>query len=258
MAHHITTLAPAGGGGAPPLSPICRERFVASVPMLAAMPEAIEKSIEHTLLRATATPGEVAVLCREAREHGFHGVCVNPILVSLAARELADSSCCVVTVVAFPLGASVPAVAAAAARQAVVDGAAEIDMVIPIGLALVGDDAAVSRSVATVREAIPDHTLKVILETGHFPPERIRELGRLALAAGADFLKTSTGFGPRGASVEDVKLLVEAGAGRAGVKAAGGIRTAPAARAMLAAGATRIGTSAGVAIVTAPSGSSSP
>ena len=213
------------------------------------MSEAIAKTIEHTLLTAAATPGEIAQLCREAAEHGFHGVCVNPILVPLAAGELLGASPCVVSVVAFPLGATVPAVAAAAARQAVADGATEIDMVIPVGLALVGDDAAVTRSVTAVREAIPGQTLKVILETGHFPAERIVALGRLAVAAGADFLKTSTGFGPRGATVEDVRLLVEAAEGRAGVKAAGGIRSAEAARALLEAGASRLGTSAGVAIV---------
>jgi len=207
-------------------------------------------AIEHTLLRAAATPGEIAQLCREAKQHGFHGVCVNPLLVRLAAEELAGDSPCVVSVVAFPLGATVPAVAAAEARQAVQDGADEIDMVIPIGLALVGDDAAVTRSVAAVREVVPEKPLKVILETGHFPVERIRSLACAVLEGAPDFLKTSTGFGPRGASVDDVRLLVESAEGRARVKAAGGIRTAAAAQAMIAAGAARLGTSSGIAIVT--------
>ena len=214
------------------------------------MSDVLAPAIEHTLLRAAATPGEIAQLCREAKQHGFRGVCVNPLLVRLAAQELVGASPCVISVVAFPLGATVPAVAAAEARQAVEDGADEIDMVIPIGLALVGDDAAVTRSVAAVREAVPEKPLKVILETGHFPAERIRSLARAVLAGAPDFLKTSTGFGPRGASVDDVKLLVEIAEGRAQVKAAGGIRTAAVARAMLAAGATRLGTSSGIAIVT--------
>ncbi len=218
--------------------------------MLRPMSEVIAKTIEHTLLRAAATPDEIARLCSEAREHGFHGVCVNPLFVPHAVAALQGASPCVVTVVAFPLGATVPTVAAAAARQAVADGAAEIDMVIPVGLALAGDDAAVSGAVAAVRDAIPDHPLKVILETGHFPPERILALGRLVVGAGADFLKTSTGFGPRGATVADVKLLAEAAAGRAGVKAAGGIRSRETALELLAAGASRLGTSAGVAIAT--------
>jgi deoxyribose-phosphate aldolase len=213
------------------------------------MDEDIARTIEHTSLKATATPGEIAALCAEAKSHGFFGVCVNPLMVALAAQELADAEPRVISVVAFPLGATVPAVAAAEARQAVAHGAAEIDMVIPVGLALVGDDAAVTRSVAAVREAVPEAKLKVILETGHFPAERILEIGRAAMQASPDYLKTSTGFGPRGATLDDVALLREATDGQAGVKAAGGIRSADDARALLEAGATRLGTSRGVAIV---------
>jgi deoxyribose-phosphate aldolase len=214
------------------------------------MPRDLAPTIEHTLLQAAATPAEVATLCREAREHGFHGVCVNPLLVRCAAEALADASPCVVSVVAFPLGATVPEVAAAEARRAVADGAREIDLVIPMGLALAGDHAAVTRAVSAVRESIPNHPLKVILETGHFTDEQIVKVGRAAMAAGPDFLKTSTGFGPRGATVRDVELLLEAAAGRAAVKAAGGVRTVETARALLDAGATRLGTSSGVALVT--------
>ena len=213
------------------------------------MNEDLAAAIEHTLLRATATPDEIRRLCAEARIHGFCGVCVNPRFVALAARELADVPPRVVTVVAFPLGASVPEVAAFEAQRAIADGADELDLVIPIGEALGGDLEAVARAVGTVREATRGATLKVILETGCFTESQLDAVARAALCAAPDFLKTSTGFGPRGASVEDVRTLVALGAGRTQVKAAGGIRSAADARALLAAGATRLGTSSGVALV---------
>ncbi len=204
--------------------------------------------IEHTLLRADATPAAVEHLCDEAIEWGLLGVCVAPLHVARAAARLGSAGPRVVTVVGFPLGATVPDVMATEARRAVADGAAEIDMVIPIGLGLAGELDAVRAAVATVRAAVPERTLKVILETGHFAPEPLRALAREVIAARPDFLKTSTGFGPRGATVADVALLVDCGGGRVGVKAAGGIRTAADARALVAAGATRIGTSNGAAI----------
>jgi deoxyribose-phosphate aldolase len=204
--------------------------------------------VEHTLLRPEATPDQVDRLCDEAVLHGFFGICVAPLYVARAARRLDGSAPVVVTVVGFPLGASVPAVTAAEAHRAAADGAAELDLVIPIGLALAGDLDAVRRTVAEVREAIPDRVLKVILETGHFAPAALRALARAVLAAGPDLLKTSTGFGPRGASVEDVALLAACGEGRVGVKASGGIRTLALARALVDAGATRLGTSSGPAI----------
>ncbi len=204
--------------------------------------------IEHTLLRADATPAAVERLCDEAIEWGLLGVCVAPLHVARAAARLGSEGPRVVTVVGFPLGATVPEVMATEARRAVADGAAEIDMVIPIGLGLAGELDAVRAAVATVRAAVPERALKVILETGHFAPEPLRALAREVIAAQPDFLKTSTGFGPSGATVADVALLVECGGGRVGVKAAGGIRTAADARALVAAGATRIGTSNGAAI----------
>jgi deoxyribose-phosphate aldolase len=214
----------------------------------------LASAIEHTLLSQSATRADVARLCDEAREHRFHGVCVNPLFVSEASARLQGSPVAVVTVVAFPLGAAVPELAAREAERAVRDGASELDLVIPIGLALAGDYASVRCSVAAVRSAAPTATLKVIIETGHFAPEQLAQLVPELLASGADFLKTSTGFGPRGATLEDVRLLRRLAAGRAEVKAAGGIRTADAARAMLRAGASRIGTSRGVAIVTGAEG----
>jgi deoxyribose-phosphate aldolase len=209
----------------------------------------LARTIEHTLLRASATPTEVDQLCDEAIEHGFHGVCVNPAHVSRAAGRLAGSAVRVVTVAAFPLGASVAEVAAREAEQAVVDGANEIDLVAPLGLARAGDLSSVTRFVRGVRAAVPRATLKVILETGYFPGAELEEVARAVLEAQPDFLKTCTGFGPRGATLRDVERLARVARGRAEVKAAGGIQTADQARALLAAGASRIGTSRGVAIV---------
>lgn len=214
------------------------------------MASGLADTIEHTLLRSTATPEQIELLCSEALEHGFYGVCVHPIYVALARDVLSGSSVAVVTVVAFPLGCCVPAVAAKEAELGVRDGAHELDLVIPVGLALAGRLDQVRAAVQTVRDAVPNVTLKAILETGCYAPEQLREVCRYVLEARPDFLKTSTGFGPRGASVQDVQLLAECAGGRARIKASGGIRTANAALSLLAAGASRLGTSNSVAIVT--------
>jgi len=207
------------------------------------------RAIEHTLLRASATPADVEQLAREAIEHDFWGVCVNPLHAARARSLLRGSPVRVVCPVGFPLGASVPEVVAREAERALADGADEIDMVIPLGLALGGELDAVTGAVATVRRAVGKQVLKAILETGFFGRSALEAVARAALAGGPDFLKTSTGFGPRGATVEDVELLVRWCSARARVKASGGIRTTREAKALLAAGATRLGTSAGVAIV---------
>ncbi|MGF1465548.1 MAG: deoxyribose-phosphate aldolase [Sandaracinaceae bacterium] len=212
---------------------------------------ALPRTIEHTALKATTTPADVERLVDEALTHGFVGVCVSPLHVARAAARLAGRAV-VVTVAAFPLGASHPEVSAAEARRAVDDGAGEVDLVVPIGRALAGDVDGVERTVATVRRAIGAARLKVILETAYFDVDAIRALAARAVAGGADFLKTSTGFGPRGATVEDVRLLAQEAPEGVGVKAAGGIRDRATALTMLEAGATRIGTSSGVAIM-APS-----
>jgi deoxyribose-phosphate aldolase len=203
--------------------------------------------IEHTLLRADTTPEAVDRHCLDAVEARLFAVCVSPIYVAAARRRVGEAVR-VVTVAGFPLGASTPAVKAEEARRAVEEGASEVDMVLAIGKALGGGWTDVEADIRTVRDAIPRSVLKVILETGYLDEPALRRAVEASVAAGADFVKTSTGFGPRGASVEDVRILREAARGRAQVKASGGIRTYDQALAMIAAGATRIGTSNGVEI----------
>lgn len=205
--------------------------------------------IDHTLLKATATPADIRLLCAEAREHGFYAVCVNPVYVPLAAAELEGSGVKVATVCGFPLGATLSEQKAVEARLSVEAGADEVDMVIHIGAALEGDWDAVEADVRAVRRAIPDSVLKVIIETCYLDDEQKRAATEAAVLGGADLVKTSTGFGTGGATVEDVRLMAEVIAGRAGIKAAGGVRTPEDARLMIEAGATRLGTSGGVALV---------
>jgi deoxyribose-phosphate aldolase len=188
--------------------------------------------IEHTRLAAETTPHGVEEVCRDAAEAGLFGVCVNPIHVALAKKRLEGTNVRLVTVAGFPMGA---------ART-------EVDMVMAIGLALASDWTAVEEDVRAVREAIPRSVLKVILETGHFDDAGIKRAAEVCVVAGADFVKTSTGYGPRGATVHDVELLVAAVSGRARVKASGGIRTHTQGVALVQAGASRLGTSRGVAI----------
>jgi deoxyribose-phosphate aldolase len=212
----------------------------------------IARYVEHTRLAADTTRAEVESLCREALEFGFAGVCIGPCHVRSAATWLQQSNVKVITVVGFPLGHETSSTDARAAAAAVESGAHEVDMVVPIGAALMGDLEAVRRHMTEVKSALGAVTLKVILETGFFAPQAVEELARLSVDAGADFLKTSTGFGPRGASEDDVLLLanVAASAERVvGVKASGGIRSLVQARQLVAAGASRIGTSKGVDIV---------
>ncbi|HVU05712.1 MAG TPA: deoxyribose-phosphate aldolase [Polyangiaceae bacterium] len=205
--------------------------------------------IEHTRLRADTTPADVDALCREAVQHRFGGVCVNPLFVPHAKRAVSGSAVRVVTVAGFPLGASHTSIRVAEARRAVEEGADDVDLVLPVGPALASDWTYVEDDVRAVREAIPRATLKVILETGHFDEAGITRATEICVLAGADFVKTSTGFGPRGASVRDVELMIVAAGGRARVKASGGIKTAREAIELISAGATRLGTSSGVSIL---------
>ena len=204
--------------------------------------------IDHTLLDAAATALHVERLCSEALEHGFATVCVNPIWVPRCVARLERSDVAVCSVVGFPLGAHLTEVKAVEARRAVEQGARELDMVGLIGALVAGDLAAFELDVAAVIAAAGEATVKVILEVGRLEREQKIAGARIAIGAGAAFVKTSTGSSG-GATVEDVRLLREAVGPAAGVKASGGIRGCAQARSLLDAGANRLGTSAGVAIV---------
>lgn len=211
----------------------------------------LAQALDHTQLAPGATPADIERLCAEARAHGFASVCVNGVHVARCAAWLAGSSVAVGTVLGFPLGACEPRAKAHAARLALELGARELDMVLQLGLLRAGEHALVQRDiegvVAAAREA--GALVKVILETGLLTPAELATGCRLAEAAGADFVKTSTGFGPRGASLEDVRLMSANVGPRVRIKASGGIRTLAFARELLAAGAARLGTSASVALV---------
>jgi len=212
---------------------------------------AVARLIDHTLLKPEATPAQVRALCREARDHAFAAVCVNPLWVRVCAEELGGTAIAVASVAGFPLGASVPEVKAAEAARAVEDGAREVDMVLSVGALKGGDHRFVERDVAAVVEACrPGGALvKVILEAALLTDEEKTRACAIAKLAGAAFVKTSTGFGPGGATTDDVALMRRVVGPGVGVKAAGGIRDWAAARAMVAAGASRIGTSAGPKIL---------
>lgn len=207
--------------------------------------------IDHTLLRPDATAKDIEQLCREAAEWKFATVCVNPTWVALAARMLRGSAVGVCSVVGFPLGATTPDVKQFETRRAIFDGASEIDMVINVGALKSGDVRLVTDDIRGVVSAC--HAAgagsKVIIETALLTDEEKITACTLAKAAGADFVKTSTGFGPGGATVGDIALMRRVVGEEMGVKASGGVRDLEQMKAMVAAGATRIGASAGVRIV---------
>ncbi len=207
--------------------------------------------IDHTLLRPEATPAQVVQLCSEARHFRVAAVCVNPVYVALAAAQLRRSPVRVAAVVGFPLGASLAASKRFEAGQALRLGATELDMVMNIGALKAGDRKLVVDDICAVTR--PAHAagaqVKVILETALLTDQEKAAACELALEAGADFVKTCTGFGGGGATVADVSLMRRVVGNRAGVKASGGIRTAADVRAMIEAGASRIGASASVAIL---------
>jgi deoxyribose-phosphate aldolase len=216
-----------------------------------AVPQDITAFIDHTLLKPEATPAEIEKLCKEAKEYRFAAVCVNPPYVKQCAELLRGTAVAVAAVVGFPLGAHTTETKVFETQQAIADGATEIDMVINIGALkakqfdLVRADIRAVCDAAHARNAI----VKVIIEAALLTDEEKVRACELAREAGADFVKTSTGFGPGGATVHDVALMARAVGGELGVKAAGGIRTYEQAEAMIQAGATRIGASAGVKIV---------
>ena len=207
------------------------------------------KLIDHTLLKPTATQAQIEHLCQEARQYGFCSVCVNPYWVKFAKKLLQNTEVKVCTVVGFALGATTSATKAFEACQAIKDGADEIDMVINIGALKSADTASVLADIQAVRQASRGHVLKVIIETAALTEQEKVTACQLATQAGADFVKTSTGFNGAGATVEDVTLMRKSIAPHMKVKASGGIRTKADFDAMVAAGASRIGTSSGVEII---------
>jgi deoxyribose-phosphate aldolase len=205
--------------------------------------------IDHSLLRPEAEGREVDRLCVEALRFGFATVCVQPIWVARAAHTLEGSRVGVSAVVAFPHGASVTAIKVAEAARARADGATELDVVANLAAIRAGDDAALRDEIAAVTEAARGAPVKVILETAFWSPERIGAAARAAVAGGAAFVKTSTGFGAGGATEDAVRILRAAVGPAVGVKASGGIRTRAQALALVAAGASRLGATGSVALV---------
>ena len=210
----------------------------------------LAKYIDHTLLKTDAQRADVAKLIEEAKAYHFASVCVSPIWVSYVSEALRGSGVKTCTVIGFPQGATPSAVKAFETEQAVADGVDEVDMVIAVGRLKDGDDAYVKADIeAVVRAARGKALTKVIIETCLLTDEEKRRACLLAKEAGADFVKTSTGFAAGGATAADVRLMRESVGEAMGVKAAGGIRSRADAEAMIAAGATRLGTSSGVKIV---------
>ena len=214
-------------------------------------PDGVAQLIDHTLLKPDATRREIEQLCQEAAAHRFATVCVNPVWVARCAALLAGSPVCVCSVVGFPLGATTSDVKAYETRRAIFDGAREVDMVIQIGALKSQDLRVVERDIEAVTQPCRDAGVvsKVIIETAYLTDDEKVTACTLAKAAGADFVKTSTGFGPGGATVADVALMRRVVGADMGVKAAGGVRDLDSLKAMVEAGASRVGASAGVRIV---------
>lgn len=209
----------------------------------------INKLIDHTLLKAFATEEDIKKLCEEAREYDFASVCVNPCNVKLAKKLLSDTNVHICTVIGFPLGANTCEVKACETKDAVKNGANEIDMVINIGKAKEHDFSYLVDEIRSVVDSADGNLVKVILETCYLTDEEIVEACHAASIAGAQFVKTSTGFGTGGATVEHVSLMRKSIPDTMSVKASGGIRTLDDLEKMVAAGATRIGASSGKKII---------
>jgi deoxyribose-phosphate aldolase len=211
--------------------------------------EEIAGMIDHTILGAEVTKEAVREKCSEAKEYNFASVCANPDQVALMAEELADSEVKVCTVIGFPLGVNATMTKVAEAEIAAAEGADELDMVIKVGALKEGDYELVKNDIKAVVEAAGNKLVKVIIETCYLTDQEKVKACELAKEAGADFVKTSTGFGSGGATVEDIALMRKTVGKEMGVKASGGIHNLEEARAMIEAGATRIGASSGVQII---------
>ncbi|MBX0291158.1 deoxyribose-phosphate aldolase [Hymenobacter sp. HSC-4F20] len=215
------------------------------------MSQKLAAAIDHTLLKPDATPEQIAQLCQEAATHHFASVCVPPCYVRFAAEQLQGTGVPVCTVIGFPLGYSLAKVKFFEAHQALADGATELDMVINVGALKAGRLEEVEEEIGQLAELchLRGAILKVIIETALLTEEEIVTACRLCVEAGADFVKTSTGFANRGASVADIMLMRQSLPGGVRIKASGGIRTRTAALALLAAGADRIGSSNSLALL---------
>lgn len=209
----------------------------------------MNKYIDHTLLKPIATKLEIEKLCQEAIEYNFKAVCVNPSHVAYAKELLKDSDVLVCTVIGFPLGANTTATKVFEAKDAIAHGADEIDMVINSGAFKDGNYALVLDEIKAIKAAIDDKILKVIVETAYLSDAEITKVSEIVVAANADFIKTSTGFADRGATLNDVNLMYAVTKDKIKIKAAGGVRSPEDLEVMIKAGADRIGTSSGIALV---------
>jgi deoxyribose-phosphate aldolase len=210
----------------------------------------LAKYIDHTVLKATATASNVEKLCTEAKEYGFASVCINSYFVSMAKKLLKGSSVKVCTVIGFPLGATTKESKAFEAIKAVADGSQEVDMVMNVSAFLSGDFQYVEEDIRLLVNSVPEGVcVKVILETCYLNIDQIKIASGLAMKAGANFVKTSTGFGTGGATLDAVKAMKEVVGNKLEIKASGGVKDLKTANQMIVAGATRIGTSSGVELV---------
>ncbi len=207
------------------------------------------KLIDHTLLKANATKGDITKLCDEAMQYDFASVCVNPVWVSYCAEYLKESDVRVCTVIGFPLGANTSQVKAYEAKMAIEEGADEVDMVINIGALKAGDMDTVYQDIQTVVDASQGHCVKVIIETCLLTDEEKVLACQQAMKAKATFVKTSTGFSTGGATIQDVALMKQTVGDQCEVKASGGVKTFEDMEAMVRAGASRIGTSSGISLM---------
>lgn len=220
------------------------------------MNSSLASYIDHTLLKQTATRNQIKTLCDEATLYHFKSVCIQPHYVQTAARNLQGSNVLVCTVIGFPLGQNTTAVKVGETRKAIRQGAQEIDMVLNLSWLLDHQDKKIVKEIRAIKASCGDRVLKVILETSLLTPQQIVKACQLSQEAGADFVKTSTGFANGGATVEAVALMKQTVGNALEVKASGGVRDITTMKAMIEAGATRIGTSSGVAIMQGETSSS--
>ncbi|MDB2494955.1 deoxyribose-phosphate aldolase [Flavobacteriaceae bacterium] len=210
----------------------------------------LENYIDHTLLKPSATTENIIQLCKEAKKYNFFAVCVNGSFVGLAKRELANSNIKIVAVVGFPLGATSPSIKVLETKTCINNGADEIDMVINVGMLKSKDFKYVENEIQAVKNEVGNRVLKVIIETCYLTDEEKKIACKLAMNAGADFVKTSTGFGSNGATTKDILLMKEVVKEQLKIKASGGISNKETALNFISMGISRIGTSSGIKIVT--------